>query len=217
MAQKRNSGNCARLDILHSAYSAFSLGNKPLSRAASTCTDSGSACVAGDTTSGWAVTCSHSSFVPVPADLGRRGRTRRIRVGRLLCFKHGGHPGFKERPLVLFLANFLAIALACQRFLHALLLAGLQIEGMTLHFLDDVFRLNLAFETAQRVFERLTFLHSNLCQGKCTSKSYLVGSFQNSAHSPARNRISRRFCTSCQQKNSPKPCKILHTSPPADA
>jgi len=35
---------------------------------------------------------------------------------------------------------------------------------MTLYFLDDVFLLNLALETAQCIFERLAFLYTNLCQ-----------------------------------------------------
>jgi hypothetical protein len=73
--------------------------------------------------------------------------------------------------LVLFLTNLLTITLAGQRFFHALLFAGFQIKRMTLYFFNDVFRLNLAFKPPQRVFERLTFLHSNLCQGKYTSKS----------------------------------------------
>ena len=67
--------------------------------------------------------------------------------------------------LVLLLTDLLAIALAGKRFFHALLFARLQVEGMTLHFLDDVFRLDLALKAAQRIFERLAFLHSNLCQG----------------------------------------------------
>jgi hypothetical protein len=46
---------------------------------------------------------------------------------------------------------------------------------VTLHFLDNVFCLNLAFKPPQRVLERLAFLHSNLCQGKYTSKSSPIG------------------------------------------
>ena len=77
--------------------------------------------------------------------------------------------------LVLFLADLLAIPFASERFFHALLLARLQIEGMTLYFLDDVFRLYFALKPAQGIFERLAFLHSNLCQGCYTSKSSLSG------------------------------------------
>jgi hypothetical protein len=67
--------------------------------------------------------------------------------------------------LILFLADLLAIAFASQRFFDALFLAGLQIEGMTLYFLDDVFGLNLALESPQCILKRFAFLYSNLCQG----------------------------------------------------
>jgi len=77
--------------------------------------------------------------------------------------------------LVLFLADLLAVPFASKRFFHALLLARLQIERMTLYFLDDVFRLHLALKPPQGVLERLAFLHSNLCQGNYTSKSSLSG------------------------------------------
>jgi hypothetical protein len=35
---------------------------------------------------------------------------------------------------------------------------------VTLHFLNNVFRLNLALEPAQGILNRLTFLQSNFCQ-----------------------------------------------------
>jgi hypothetical protein len=35
---------------------------------------------------------------------------------------------------------------------------------VTLDFLDDVLLLYLPLEPAQRIFQRLAFLHSNLCQ-----------------------------------------------------
>jgi hypothetical protein len=56
-----------------------------------------------------------------------------------------------ERPfnaLILFLACLLSGALARERSLYTLLFAGLQVEGVTLHFLDDVFLLHLALEAA---------------------------------------------------------------------
>ena len=68
--------------------------------------------------------------------------------------------------LVLFLTNLLAIPLASQRFFHTLLLAGFQVEGVTLDLFDDVFSLYFPLEAAQGVFERFTLLNSNLCQGK---------------------------------------------------
>ncbi len=85
----------------------------------------------------------------------------------------GSEPQTKRvrEKLVLFLANLLAIAFASQRFFHALFLAGFQVEGVTLNLFDNVFGLNFALETAQGIFERFTFLNSNLCQGKYTSQS----------------------------------------------
>ncbi len=59
-------------------------------------------------------------------------------------------PG-KERPcaaLVLFFSRFLTRTLASQRCLHTLFLAGLQVKGVTLNLLDNVFLLHLALETA---------------------------------------------------------------------
>jgi len=35
---------------------------------------------------------------------------------------------------------------------------------MTLHFLDDVFLLNLSLKPAKSVFKRFAFLQANLCQ-----------------------------------------------------
>jgi len=59
----------------------------------------------------------------------------------------------KEQPIpaissVLFFARLFARSLACQRSFHALLFAGLQVEGVTFHFLYDVFLLHLALEAA---------------------------------------------------------------------
>ena len=56
-----------------------------------------------------------------------------------------------ERPfiaLILFFARFLSGALARERGLHTLLFARLQVEGVTLNLLDDVFLLHLALEAA---------------------------------------------------------------------
>ena len=66
--------------------------------------------------------------------------------------------------VALFLAGFLAIALAGQRLLHALLFARLEVEGVPLHLFDDVLGLHLAFKATQGILERLTFLNANLCQ-----------------------------------------------------
>jgi hypothetical protein len=75
-----------------------------------------------------------------------------------------------ERKLILLLADLLAIALASQRFLHALLFTRLQIKRVTLDFLDNVFRLHLTLKASQCVLKGFAFLYSNLCQEKYTSK-----------------------------------------------
>jgi hypothetical protein len=72
--------------------------------------------------------------------------------------------------LILLLAYFLAIALACKRFLHTLLFTWFQIKRVTLYFLDDVFCLHFAFEAAQRIFEGLALLDTDFCQDRYTSK-----------------------------------------------
>ena len=77
-----------------------------------------------------------------------------------------GRPG-KERPftaLVLFFARFLASPLACESSLNTLFLAGLQIKGVALDLLDNVFLLHLALEAAQSVLEGFTLLKSHFCQ-----------------------------------------------------
>ena len=67
-------------------------------------------------------------------------------------------------PLVLFLACFLAAALASQRFFYSLPLAGLQVKRVTLYFLNNVLGLYLPLEPPQRVFEGFTLLKSNFRQ-----------------------------------------------------
>jgi len=61
-------------------------------------------------------------------------------------------------------ANFLSGALSGQRFLHPAFRARLQVVGVALDFLNDVFRLNFALESTQGVLDRLALLHSNFCQ-----------------------------------------------------
>lgn len=66
--------------------------------------------------------------------------------------------------LILLLARFLTAALACERFFHPLLLARLQVKGVTFHFLDDVLLLYLPLEAAKRVLEGLALLNSDFSQ-----------------------------------------------------
>lgn len=67
-------------------------------------------------------------------------------------------------PLILFFSCFLAASFARQRFLHSLLLAGLQVEGVSLNLLDNVFLLHLTFKAAQRILEGLSLLNSHFGQ-----------------------------------------------------
>jgi hypothetical protein len=66
--------------------------------------------------------------------------------------------------LILLFANLFASTLTRQCGFYALFLAGLQIEGVALNLLDNVFLLHLAFETPQRVLEGFTLLQSNFRQ-----------------------------------------------------
>jgi hypothetical protein len=54
----------------------------------------------------------------------------------------------------------LATSLAGQRLLHPLFFARLEIEGVSFHFLDDIFLLNSSLEPAKRVFQGLPILES---------------------------------------------------------
>jgi hypothetical protein len=72
-----------------------------------------------------------------------------------------------ERPftaLILFLACLFSGALPSERSFYALFFAGLQVEGVTLDLLDDVFLLHLALETAQSILEGFALLKPYFCQ-----------------------------------------------------
>ena len=62
-------------------------------------------------------------------------------------------PGMERlfRALVLFFSCFFSGALSCQRCLHTFLFAGLQVKGVTLYLLNDVFLLHLALEAAEGI------------------------------------------------------------------
>src|SRR5580704_8287487 len=77
--------------------------------------------------------------------------------------------------LVLFFSRFLAAALARQSFFYALLLARLQVKGVTLDLLDNVFLLHFALEATQRIFEGLALLQSYFCQLNYTPKPVPFG------------------------------------------
>ena len=75
-----------------------------------------------------------------------------------------------QLQLVLLFTSFLAAALTSERFLHALLLAWLQVEGVPLNLLNNVFLLYLALEPAQGILKGLALLDSDLCQTDYTPK-----------------------------------------------
>ena len=61
-------------------------------------------------------------------------------------------------------AALLSVALSCQRFLCAPLLAGLQIERVPLDLLDDVFIHDLSLEALERALQALALVKLNFCQ-----------------------------------------------------
>jgi len=66
--------------------------------------------------------------------------------------------------LILFLAGFFSCPLASERSFYTLFFAGLQVKGVALDLLDNVFLLHLAFKAAQSVLEGLALLKPNFCQ-----------------------------------------------------
>jgi len=76
----------------------------------------------------------------------------------------GHHLAWQPMTSVLFFTRFLAAALTGQCFFYALLLARLQVKGVTLDLLDNVFLLHLALKSAQSILEGLTLLKPYFCQ-----------------------------------------------------
>ena len=66
--------------------------------------------------------------------------------------------------LVLLFTRFLASTFSSESGLHTLFLAGLQVKGVALNLLDNVFLLHLALETSQSVLEGFALLKSYFCQ-----------------------------------------------------
>jgi hypothetical protein len=67
------------------------------------------------------------------------------------------------KPIRLF-ARLFSGTLPRQSLLHPSLLARLQVEGVTLHFLNNVFAYYLFLETTKGILQRLALLQSNFCQ-----------------------------------------------------
>ena len=92
------------------------------------------------------------------------------------------------------LANLFSGTLSGQRFLHPSFRARLQVEGVTLYFLNDVFCLNLALEPAQGVLDRLAFLQSNFCQSHHPQPSTMLDSLKLILFVPINGRATQQVC-----------------------
>ena len=77
--------------------------------------------------------------------------------------------------LVLLFACFFSAALTSQRFFYALFFARLQVKGVTLDLLNNVFLLHFALEATQCIFEGLALLKSYFCQLNYTPKPVPFG------------------------------------------
>jgi hypothetical protein len=88
-----------------------------------------------------------------------------------------GHPWevWPIATLILLFTCLFTAAFARQSFLHALLFARLQVEGVPLDLLDDVFLLHFALEPAQGILEGFALLESYFCQTENTPKPVPLG------------------------------------------
>jgi hypothetical protein len=67
--------------------------------------------------------------------------------------------------------TFLTVTLAGQSRLDAFLLSRLQVEGVTLDVLDDLFLQDLALKALERALQTLAFVNVNFSQRELTSAS----------------------------------------------
>ena len=82
-----------------------------------------------------------------------------------------------ERPFtasILFFTCLFSGALTSERRLHTFFFAGLQVEGVTLDLLNDVFLLHLALEAAESILEGFSLLKSYFCQNLYTPRLVLL-------------------------------------------
>ena len=99
----------------------------------------------------WRLAYAH--FIPLCRQMDRRSVAVHV-VARF----------FDGQNLIRISTNLFSSTLSRQSLFHAFLLAWLQVVGVTFHFLNYVFRLNLALEPTQGSLQRLTLLQSNFCQ-----------------------------------------------------
>lgn len=114
-------------------------------------------------------------------------------------------------------ANFLAAALAGKCLFDALLFTRLQVEGMLLHFLDDVFLLNFPLETPQGILDGLTVLNANFGHSKHPQSPHKVfrlsGPLQAKSNSPfwyTPRPMAR--CPLCSERSAKRFCPAKQTS-----
>src|ERR1700676_548200 len=96
-----------------------------------------------------------------------------------------------KRKLIRFPALLLTQSLPRKRFFCPALLAGFHVEAVLLYFLDDVFLLHFALETAQCIFQRFTLLDNYFCQFLIhpqSGKDWFLAARATSA--PSLNRLS---------------------------
>src|SRR5271167_3624705 len=79
------------------------------------------------------------------------------------------------RRLVRFSPLLLAQSLPRKGFFGPAFLAWLHVEAVLLDFLDDIFLLHLALETAQCIFQRLTFLDNDFSHFTFTPNPVRIG------------------------------------------
>src|SRR5262245_48692918 len=125
-------------------------------------------------------------------------------IGRYLVGP-AGSPFHAVRPLRLLLQlapELLAIPLTGERLLGSALVARLQVKGVLLDVLDDVFLLNLPFETPECALDRFALLDLHFCHYNHTPFMGGLGSLERARLSRA-NADSRRISSSRSTKYSP--------------
>ena len=83
--------------------------------------------------------------------------------------KHRPSCLMRSRRLLDVFVALLPVAFPGKRFFGAALLARLQVKGVTLDLLDDVFLLHLALKATKSGLESLALLHVDFSQTKLTS------------------------------------------------
>jgi hypothetical protein len=77
-------------------------------------------------------------------------------------------PASYRARLILLAALLLAQSLSRQRLFHTSLFSGLHVKAVPFNFLDDVFLLDFALESTQRILQGFTFLNCDFCQAVLT-------------------------------------------------